>query len=141
MNNIIKEISARSTTYLDENARADVNTLLNLLADLGEKFTGKRRPITAPGIELRFNGDRQWQSVINIGDWLEKGDNDYKGELTSQWDSIENATTIAIELAKELGVILPREEGKALLFHDKSVPEEAEHLFNITAKKFGFRIA
>ncbi len=138
MENILKEISARRNTYNDEKARADVNTLLNLLANLGEKYEGKRRPITAPGIELRYKENR-WQTVLNFGDWLHKNDEDFNGEIFSHFTSIEQAIVIAIELQKELCIIIPHENRKPLLFHDNSVPKKMQERFETCAIKFGFR--
>lgn len=138
MKNLLKEIKARTVSYADNNARADVTTLLNLLEDLTNEHKGKSRLFIAQGIELRYK-NHEWQSVINLGDWIDTGREDFSGEICSKFTNIESAINIAMDICSEQKIILPREERKSLLFHDKSVPDELIDIFLTTAQKMNFR--
>ncbi|NHZ86505.1 MAG: hypothetical protein GWP19_11605 [Planctomycetia bacterium] len=138
MKNLLKEIKARTVSYTDNKARADVTTLLNLLEDLTIKHKDKSRLFIAPGIELRYK-NHEWQSVINLGDWIGTGRENFSGEICSHYTDIESAINIALDICSEQKIILPREERKPLLFHDKSVPDELQDIFLAISQKMNFR--
>ncbi len=142
MKNKLQEIKLRSINYKDDQAKADVTILINIVEHLLQEttiqYTAQHRPLVCPGIELRYKENR-WQSVLNLGDWIGNSNEDFIGEICSKYTDIESAVKTAIELRGQLGLILPLENKKPLLFHDKSVPEELQERVKTMAVKFGFR--
>jgi len=140
--NQLDEIQARISGYHNEQAKADVALLIqmvkHLLKEAGDRYHNRYRLIMPTGINLytrKHRGAVQWQAELDPGGLFE----DYNLSLTSQWARIDVAIDTIMDLVMQFGLIWNPVDRPLLYYKGGDLsPDKARTFINQEANRINF---